>query len=415
MSFEKFYFKSFINKALDNLGFTNPKPIQEEIIPIILDKKNVIGQSETGSGKTHAFLLPIFQLIEPVGKLQAVISSPTRELAKQIYDMATDIAKFSEKPFKIKLYVGGTDREKELAWLENNQPDIVIGTPGRLRDFAIKERKLLIHETKFFIVDEADMTLDSGFLQDIDNIAGTMPENLVMCVFSATIPSGLKPFLNKYMEHPVYINLAKENRTPVNLKHYLLKTKGKDKKKLLLELMNILNPYLAIIFGNTKVEVAEIAEFLMEKGYKVGQIHGDLSSRERARMMREIRDLRYTYVVATDIAARGIDIEGVSHIINYSLPLDEEFYIHRCGRTSRNNLSGMVYSFYDFNDDVYLNKLESKQIKFEQVELKNGELIKATPRNKRKQFIERVKSKQIKVPKPKKVKPNYKKKLKVNK
>ncbi len=414
MSFEQFHFKTFIDKSLEELNFTNPKPIQEEVIPLILQHRSVIGQSETGSGKTHAFLLPLFQQIAPIGKVQVVVTSPTRELAKQIYDMALEIAKFSDEPYKIKLYVGGTNREKELIWLENNQPDMVIGTPGRVWDYAIKERKLLIHQTEYFIVDEADMTLDSGFLKEIDNIAGTMPTNLIMCVFSATIPDNLKPFLNKYMINPSYINLVKENRTPRKLTHYLIKTKGKDKKKILLSLIDMINPYLAIIFSNTKKEVIEIAAFLEENNFKVGQIHGDLPSRERARMMRDIRDLKYTYIVATDIAARGIDIEGVSHIINYALPLDESFYIHRCGRTSRNNLSGIVYSFYDFDNDEYLNKLETKQITFHHVEISKGELVKTKSRNSRKQFIQQAISYSNKGTAPihKTIKPNYKKKLK---
>jgi len=413
MNFEQFNFKPFINKALEALKFNEVKPIQQEVIPLILSNKNVIGQSETGSGKTHAFLLPLINQIEPIGKVQVVIASPTRELAKQIYDMALEITQYSETPFKIKLYVGGKDREKELSWLENNQPDIVIGTPGRLWDYTIKERKLLIHHTKYFIIDEADMALETGFLKEIDNIAGAMPPQLILCVFSATIPDALKPFLNKYMGNPIHINLVKGNLTPLKLTHHLIKTKGKNKKKILINLLETLNPYLAIIFCNTKREVVEIAEFLTESNYKVGQIHGDLPSRERARMMRDIRDLQYTYIVATDIAARGIDIEGVSHIINYSLPLDEEFYIHRSGRTSRNNLTGIVYSFYDFDDDTYLNKLEKKQITFHEVEVKKGEVVKSISRNRRKQFIQKVINKQVKITTAKpRVKPNYKKKMK---
>jgi|SRR5690554_4016427 len=414
MSFDKFHFKTFINKALKSLNFTIPKPIQEKVIPLILDNKSLVGQSETGSGKTHAFLLPLYNNIEPLGKVQVVITSPTRELAKQIYDMAINIAKFSEKQYKIKLYVGGTDREKELNWLNKNQPDIVIGTPGRIRDLAVKERKLIIFQTKYFIIDEADMTLESGFLSEIDNIAGIMPKELVMCVFSATIPEGLKPFLNKYLEKPVYINLVKENITPKNLTHYLIKTKGRDKFKLLLDLMNNLNPYLAIIFSNTKKEVSDIVKFLRGNNFIVGQIHGGLPPRDRARMMRDIRDLRYTYIVATDIVARGIDLEGVSHIINFSLPQDEEFYIHRSGRASRNNLSGIVYSFYDFNDDTYLKKLDNKKIAFYNIDINKQKIVKATKRHRRKEFIKKAVSKQDKiiVPKPKKVKPNYKKKLK---
>ena len=252
MTFDKFKFKPFIKQALEYLEFTTPKPIQEEVIPYILERKSLVGQSETGSGKTHAFLLPIFQNIEPLGKVQVVITSPTRELAKQIYDMALDIAQFNEEQFKIRLYVGGTDREKELKWLENNQPDMVIGTPGRIWDLAIKEKKLLIYQTKYLIVDEADMTLETGFIIQLDNIAGMMPKDLTICVFSATIPKGLQPFLNKYLENPLFINLSKENITPINLMHYLIKSQGKDKFKLLLRLMKNINPYLAIIFSNTK-------------------------------------------------------------------------------------------------------------------------------------------------------------------
>ena len=257
------------------------------------------------------------------------------------------------------------------------------------------------------------MALESGFLLEIDNIAGMMPKDLVMCVFSATIPEGLKPFLNKYLGNPLYINLVTENVTPKKITHYLIKTKGRDKYQLLLSLMKIINPYLAIIFSNTKKEVTELVEFLLSNNYKVGQIHGDLPSRERAKMMRDIRNLRYTYIVATDIAARGIDIEGVSHIINFSLPQDEEFYIHRSGRTSRNDTSGVVYSFYDFNDDTYLRKLEEKKIDFNNIDIKNGKIVSTTSRNRRKVFIKKAIEKQnkIKLPKPKKVKPNYKKKL----
>lgn len=418
MNFSTYQFNTYIQKAIDDLGFQEPTKIQKEIIPLILAGKNVIGQSETGSGKTHAFVLPIFQkLTERSNMAQVIITSPTRELAKQLYDVATHINSFKDEPFSIKLYVGGRDRDKELRWLEKNQPDIVIGTPGRVNDLAIKERKLLIHQTKFFVVDEADMTLDSGFLTEIDQIAGTMPKELQMCVFSATIPEKLQPFLKKYLENPVVVNLTKETPTPARLTHYLYKTKHRDKQTILLKIMETLNPYLAIIFANTRKEVAEVAEFLRSQNLKVGEIHGDLTSRERARMMRDIRDLKYTYIVATDIAARGIDIEGVSHIINYSLPTDYEFYIHRSGRTSRANTTGMVISLYEIEDDEYLKKLEAKQVRFSYIEIKNNEIVEAKERNYRQKFVKDIKANKVdkKVAtskKPKKVKPNYKKKIK---
>jgi len=414
MDFKQYQFKSFIYEALEELKFTEPTPIQKEIIPLIMSHKNVIGQSETGSGKTHAFLLPIFNQIEPaLNQVQVIITSPTRELAKQLYDNVMQINSHSKVPFKVRLYVGGRDRDKELEWLEHNQPDIVIGTPGRIWDLAIKEKKLLIYLSKIFVIDEADMTLETGFLEEIDNIAGTMPKNLQMYVFSATIPEQLKQFLRKYMENPEIINLARFNATPSKLKHFLIPTKSREKTTLLLRLMNRLNPYLAIIFANTKKEVSELVQFLRENNFKVGEVHGDLASRERTRMMREIRDLKYTYVVATDIAARGIDIEGVSHIINYSLPDDYEFYIHRAGRTSRANLSGEVYSLYEREDYDYLNRLESKQIHFDYIDVKNDKIIEIKDRNHRKIFLDKVKIEtQISTKKAGKIKPNYKRKLK---
>ncbi|MDF2698535.1 MAG: box helicase [Haloplasmataceae bacterium] len=414
MSFEQYRFKEFIYKALNDLKFQKPTPIQEEVIPLILNNKSVIGQSETGSGKTHAFLLPLFNKIEPsINKVQLVVTSPTRELAKQLYDVASQISGFSDVPFKIRLYVGGKDRERELEWLNHNQPDIVIGTPGRVWDLAIKERKLLVHQAKYFIVDEADMTLDTGFLKEIDSIASTMVKDLQMCVFSATIPEQLKPFLRKYMENPESVNLTKFNATPVKLEHFLIKTKYKDKYNLLLKVMSSINPYLCFIFANTKKEVIDIANFLRSSNYQVGEIHGDLESRERAKMMRDVRELKYTYVVATDIASRGIDIEGISHIINFSLPADSGFYIHRAGRTSRKNTTGIVISLYDLDDDTYLQKLENKNIKFEYKEIKDNQFVEAKDRNFRKKYVKEIDNKKkVIVTKPKKVSPNYKKKMK---
>jgi ATP-dependent RNA helicase CshB len=415
LTFKDYDFKPFIHKAIEDLNFIQPTKIQEAIIPLILAGKSVVGQAVTGSGKTHSFMLPIFEMMKDSEKMaQVVITSPTRELAKQLYDVATHINRFRPDPFSIKFYVGGRDREKELAWLENNQPDIVIGTPGRVWDLAIKERKLKIHGVKQLIIDEADMTLDSGFLEEVDNLAGVMPEELQMCVFSATIPSKLQPFLKKYLSNPEIVDLTKGEPTPARLTHYLLRTKHRSKEQLLLKIIGALNPYLAIIFTNTKKDAIEVANFLRNENLQVGEIHGDLTSRERARMMRDIRDLRYTYIVATDIAARGIDISGVSHIINFSLPTDYEFYIHRSGRTSRQNTTGMVISLYEREDNEYLNNLEAKQITFSYVDVKNNEIVEAKERNYRRKFVETVKTNQspIRKPKPTKVKPGYKKKAK---
>ncbi|ERJ13813.1 DEAD/DEAH box helicase [Haloplasma contractile] len=418
MEFKDFGFKPFIYDALNALKFEEPTKIQQEVIPLIQKGKDVIGQSQTGSGKSHAFLLPLInELVPNKGEVQYVITTPTRELAEQIHNMTTEIVKHSEVDFKVKRYVGGRDRDKELAWLENNQPDIVIGTPGRIWDLSIKEKKLLIYKTKYFVVDEADMTLEAGFLKEIDNMAGTMDENLQMMVFSATIPEQLKPFLKKYMKVPIHIDLTDQNVTPVKLVHNLMPTRNRDKNKMLINIFNVINPFLAIIFTNTRKDASEVANFLRDKGMKVGEIHGDLTSRNRSRMMREIRDLKYQYIVATDIAARGIDIEGVSHIINYSLPSDPEFYIHRSGRTSRKNTEGLVISLYDREDDDYLSRLEKRGIKFNYIDISKKEFVPTKERNKRKtrekkEMSEIEKKARGKVKKKKRVAPGYKKKYK---
>lgn len=391
MAFLDYTFKDYIEQAIQDLQFKEATAIQKAVIPLILKGKSVIGQAVTGSGKTHAFLLPVFERMEEDKRYpQVVITSPTRELAKQLYEMAQHINSFKANPFSIRLYVGGRDREKELDWLEKHQPDIVIGTPGRIWDLVIKERKLFVHECRTLIIDEADMTFDTGFIVALDQVAALMPKNLQMCVFSATIPEKLRPFLRKYMEHPELIDLTKGQPTPARLTHYLINTKYRDKQRILLKIMGAINPFLAIIFANTKQEVKDIASFLRSEGMEVGEIHGDLSSRERARMMRAIRDLRYTYIVATDIAARGIDLPGVTHIINYSLPKDHEFYIHRAGRTARQEADGVVISLYDFDDETYLDKLEAKGIRFSYIEIRNNEIVKTTPRKRRERFVRRL-------------------------
>ena len=219
--FEDLNIKPYIKRALADLRFKETTNIQEEVIPQALNRKDIIGQSQTGSGKTHAFLIPIFEsLDEGSQQVQAVITTPTRELAEQIYQVAQHLASHSEHAIKIGRFVGGTDKKNTLEKL-SSQPHIVIGTPGRVKDLAINERALLVHTAKVFVVDEADMTLESGFLEDIDQIAGTMGRDLQMMVFSATIPQALKPFLKKYMTSPTHIHIQPKQQTAVKVEHVL--------------------------------------------------------------------------------------------------------------------------------------------------------------------------------------------------
>ena len=356
--FERFNLKPFIIESVKELGFFEPTEIQERLIPTVLKGDSVIGQSQTGTGKTHAYLLPMIQKVNPYKEaVQAIITAPTRELAAQIYQEVLKITRNSEEEIAVRLYIGGTDKQRTIEKLKH-QPHIVVGTPGRINDL-VKEQALFVHSAPILIIDEADLMLEMGFLEDVDQIASRMAEDLQMLIFSATIPEKLKPFLKKYMENPKYIQVEPKQVTAAKIEHYLLPARHRNKLELVFQALETFNPYLAIVFTNTKKKADEVADRLMGKGLKVGRIHGDLSPRERKQMMKQILDLDYQYIVATDLAARGIDIQGISHVINYELPSDLDFYIHRVGRTARAGYSGIALTIYEDTDEDALNKLEN--------------------------------------------------------
>ncbi|WP_290032829.1 DEAD/DEAH box helicase [Ligilactobacillus cholophilus] len=381
-TFKEYNFKPFIQNALKKLGFRTPTKVQERLIPLILKGKSVVGQSQTGSGKTHTFLLPIFQNVNPNGSLQAIITTPSRELAYQIYDAAKQIAQESNEFISVQNYVGGTDKQRQIEKLTKHQPQIVIGTPGRILDL-INSQALDVHDVNQFVVDEADMTLDMGFLNDTDAIASALPKDLQMMVFSATIPEKLQPFLHKYMENPVVEKIENQTIISNTIDNWLISTKGRDRNQLIYKLLTMGEPYLALVFTNTKERADELTNFLRKNGLKVAKIHGGLQPRERKRIMKSVANLEYQYVVATDLAARGIDISGVSHVINDDLPNDLEFFIHRVGRTGRNNMSGIAITLYAPNEERKIEELESMGIKFKPKAIKNGEVIDSYDRNRR--------------------------------
>jgi ATP-dependent RNA helicase CshB len=412
--FERFNLKPFIIESVKELGFFEPTEIQERLIPTVLKGDSVIGQSQTGTGKTHAYLLPMIQKVNPYKEaVQAIITAPTRELAAQIYQEVLKITKNSEEEIAVRLYIGGTDKQRTIEKLKH-QPHIVVGTPGRINDL-VKEQALFVHSAPILIIDEADLMLEMGFLEDVDQIASRMAEALQMLIFSATIPEKLKPFLKKYMENPKYIQVEPKQVTAAKIDHYLLPARHRNKLELVFQALETFNPYLAIVFTNTKKKADEVADRLMGKGLKVGRIHGGLSPRERKQMMKQILDLDYQYIVATDLASRGIDIQGISHVINYELPSDLDFYIHRVGRTARAGYSGIALTIYEDRDEDALNKLENKGIEFKHCDLHDHEWVDLgdrNKRNKRKRQVNKIdlKAKSI-IKKPKKVKPGYKKKL----
>ena len=416
-TFAQFGFKPFIDAALKEIGFKEPTEVQARLIPLILKRRSVVGQSQTGSGKTHTFLLPIFQTIDPeLTEVQAVITTPSRELAYQIYDAAKQIAKHSEKEILVHNYVGGTDKQRQIEKLEHRQPQIVIGTPGRVLDL-MKSQALDVHNASVLVVDEADMTLDLGFLKETDAIASAMPKELQMMVFSATIPNKLKPFLRKYMTDPIVEVVENKNVISPTIDNWLISTKGRDRNQLIYQLLTMGQPYLALVFANTKERVDDLTRYLRSQGLRVAKIHGGIPPRERKRTMREIQNMEYQFVVATDLAARGIDIEGVSQVINDDIPEDLEFFIHRVGRTGRNGMEGTAITLYAPSEDKMIAELENLGISFEEKKLSNGELVASYDRNRR--FKRRTRSNKLD-PKivgmvkkeKKKRKPGYKNKIK---
>lgn len=415
--FDRFNLKPFIIEAVKDFGFFEPTEIQERMIPAVLKGESAIGQSQTGTGKTHSYVLPILQKVDPSRQeVQAIITAPTRELANQIYHEILKVTEHCPEGEEItaRCYIGGTDKQRTIEKLKR-QPHVVVGTPGRINDL-VKEQALFVHTAEILIVDEADLMLDMGFIENVDQIAARMPEKLQMLVFSATIPEKLKPFLKKYMENPKYVHVEPKQAAAANIEHWLLPSRHRNKVELVYQALTSLNPYLAIVFTNTKKKADEVADGLISKGLKVGRIHGDLNPRERKKMMKQILDLEFQYIVATDLAARGIDIQGISHVINYELPTDLDFYIHRVGRTARAGFSGIAVTVYETSDEDALNRLEKMGLEFQHKDLQKGEWTDLDNRNKRKtrqkQTDDIDKKAASLVKKPKKVKPGYKKKMK---
>ena len=416
MKFTEFKFKDYIQEALIDLNFVEATEVQEKLIPFVLAGRDLVGESKTGSGKTHTFLLPIFQKMnENADNVQAVITAPSRELATQIYQAARQIATFSDKEIRVAHYVGGTDKNRQIGKLAFSQPHIVIGTPGRIYDL-VKSGDLAIHKANTFVVDEADMTLDMGFLETVDKIASSLPKELQFLVFSATIPQKLQPFLKKYLSNPVIEQIKTKTVISDTIENWLISTKGQDKNAQIYQITQLLQPYLAMIFVNTKTRADELHSYLTAQGLKVAKIHGDVPPRERKRIMNQVKNLEFEYIVATDLAARGIDIEGVSHVINDAIPQDLSFFIHRVGRTGRNGLPGTAITLYQPSDDSDIRELEKLGIQFIPKMIKADEFRDTYDRDRRanrEKRQEKLDTEMIGLvkKKKKKIKPGYKKKI----
>ncbi|WP_078428837.1 DEAD/DEAH box helicase [Alkalihalobacterium alkalinitrilicum] len=412
-NFSRFDLQAFLIEAITAQGFSLPTEIQERLIPAIRSGKDVIGQSQTGSGKTLAFLLPIVDMINTdKAEVQTIITAPTRELATQIFNELKKLLDHQEEQtIQAKLLVGGTDRTRMIDKLEKAQPHIVVGTPGRINDL-VSAQALGVQNTSMLVVDEADQMLDMGFIEDVDKLASRMAVELQMLIFSATIPEKLQPFLRKYMNNPRHVHVKPEHATAPTIEHRLISLRHRNKIEVTIEVAKIVNPYLAIIFTNTKEQADEVADAMQTAGLNVGRLHGGLQARERKQIMKQVNDVKIQYLVATDLAARGMDIKGITHIINYNIPKDLDFYIHRVGRTARAGKEGLAVTIYEPQEQEAIEKLMKRGINFIFADIKNGELIKLEKpkfggnKPKSKSTVSSGKA----LAKPKKVKPGYKKK-----
>jgi len=412
MKFNELNLKSKVIKALENINFFEMTEIQEKIIPKALKDLSLIGKSETGSGKTHAYLIPILDKnIDDLEEVQSLIVVPTRELAIQIFNEIQKLIKgYEVKPY-IKAFIGGSDRINEINELNKKIPNVIIGTIGKLKDFINDNNLINIYTSKILVIDEADMVFENDNIESLDLILSRMAKDIQILIFSATISKQIIGFTNKYFKKIETIDLVKNKISKNEIEHLFIPVKNLNKLDLLYSLISTINPYLAIIFANTKEEVNNIYNYLVSRKINAILLTGDLESRERRKLLKKVKSGEFQFLVASDIASRGIDIEGVSHVINYELPNDIDFYIHRTGRTARYDSKGTAISLYDFSDDVYIKKLNEKKLKCIFKIIKDGVLVDAKNLFKSNEKVKKIESDvHNKYPVGKKIKPNYKKK-----
>lgn len=361
MNFKELGISEDIIKILKMNNIIVPTPVQAESIILIKEGKDVLAEAQTGTGKTLAFLLPIFENMTPNAQaVQTLIITPTRELAIQITAEALKLK--GTKEINILAAYGGKDIGSQLKKLKSNI-DLIIATPGRLLDH-IERKTIDLSRLKTLVLDEADQLLLMGFKNDIETIIkATSSRHQTLC-FSATLNSDVKKMAYKYMNDPVAISIKKEQVTLDNIKQFVVETTDRGKQDALCSVLDQDNPYMAIIFCRTKRRADELEEVLYKRGYDCNKLHSDIIQSKRERIMKSFRKGDFQYLIATDVASRGLDISGVSHIYNYDMPETVEAYIHRIGRTGRAGEEGSTCLFIDPKDSRALKEIE-KTINYE--------------------------------------------------
>lgn len=340
-SFTAFQLKPEILQGIADLYYKEPTPIQAQAIPLALEGKDVIGQAQTGTGKTAAFVIPMLQMLELDKKdVQALIMTPTRELAMQITDDIAELGK--HLGVNVLSLHGGQDITRQISKL-SGQVHIVVGTPGRILDHLRRET-LHFGRIKMLVLDEADKMLEMGFLEEVEEVFIQTAQQKQVLLFSATIPDGVRRLAHRFMNQPQIVRVEKRQMTAENTKESYYVVNQSDKLDVLLELVKDARPYLAVIFANTKQRVNELVRSLQENGIEAEALHGDLTQKKREQIMDRFREAKFQYLVATDIAARGLDVAGITHVFNYDMPSDLESYIHRVGRTGRAGQEGEAIS-----------------------------------------------------------------------
>ncbi len=333
---------SDILRAVTEMGFETMSPIQEKAIPVLLEGRDIIGQAQTGTGKTAAFGIPMIQRVDPyLKKLQAIVLCPTRELAMQAAEEIRKLAKYKHGIKVLPVY-GGQDITRQIRALSQGV-QIVVGTPGRVMDH-MRRHTIKTAAIKMIVLDEADEMLNMGFREDIETILKDMPKEHQMALFSATMPEPILRITHEYQKDAEYIRVTPKEITVAAIKQAYYRIAKKDKMEALCRLLDYYQPVRSLIFCNTKKMVDEMAEILKDRGYQAEGLHGDLSQHQRDMVMNAFRAGRCSILIATDVAARGIDVSGVDAVFNYDVPEDIEYYVHRIGRTGRAGKAGRSFT-----------------------------------------------------------------------
>ena len=346
-----------ILQAVTDMGFVSPSPIQAEAIPPILAGRDVIGQAQTGTGKTAAFGIPALELIDTQDRtVQALVLCPTRELALQVADEIRKLARH-KRGVRIEAIYGGDSIERQIRSLKSGV-HIVIGTPGRVMDH-MERNTLKLDNVKMMILDEADEMLDMGFREDIESILEDVPQERQTVLFSATMSKPILQITQKFLNDPVLVKVVKKELTATNIEQVYFEVKPKAKVEVMCRLIDMYDLKLLLVFCNTKRKVDEIVEDLQKRGYQAEGIHGDLRQAQRNNVMGKFRSGTTSILVATDVAARGIDVDDVDAVINFDIPLDEEYYVHRIGRTGRAGKSGRAFSMVGRDEKYRFREIQS--------------------------------------------------------